>query len=154
MENKTKDYQTVDGNVKFELSIAETLSKKTTYRYVLNGWVEGFGPRSKVFPVVDHHGPYECQYWLKGVLPQEVLDTITFDSESSEFYVYSTDREPLEIILDVLTDTIDRLNNCLEEYTHQMLRVFNEPLPSVCGLTQRFTQSGEVPLYSPPTSQE
>ena len=129
MKNETKDYQTVDGNVKFELSISETLSEKTTYRYVLNGWVEGFGPRSKVFPVVDHHGPYECQYWLKGVLPQEVLDTITFDSESSEFYIYSSDRESLEIILDVLTDTIDRLNNCLEEYTHQMLRVFNEPLP-------------------------
>ena len=129
MKNETKDYQTVDGNVKFELSIAETLSKKTTYRYVLNGWVEGFGPRSKIFPVVDHHGPYECQYWLKGVLPQEVLDTITFDSESSEFYIYSSDRESLEIILDILTDTIDRLNNCLEEYTHQMLRVFNEPLP-------------------------
>ena len=129
MENKTKDYQTVDGNVKFELSIDETLSEKTTYRYLLNGWVQGFGPRSKVFPVVDHHGPYECQYWLKGVLPQEVLDTITFDSESSEFYIYSSDRESLEIILDVLTDTIDRLNNCLEEYTFQMLQVFNGPLP-------------------------
>ena len=128
MKNE-KDYQTVDGTTKFELSISETLSEKTTYRYLLNGWVEGFGPRSKVFPVVDHHGPYECQYWLKGVLPQNVLDTITFDSESSEFYIYSSDRESLEIILDVLTDTIDRLNNCLEEYTFQMLRVFNEPLP-------------------------
>ena len=129
MKNETKDYQTVDGNVKFELSIVETLSEKDTYRYLLNGWVQGFGPRSKVFPVVDHHGPYECQYWLKGVLPQEVLDTITFDSESSEFYIYSSDRESLEIILDILTDTIDRLNNCLEEYTFQMLQVFNGPLP-------------------------
>ena len=124
-----KDYQTTDGNVKFELTLVETLSEKTTYRYLLNGWVEGFGPRSKVFPVVDHHGPYECQYWLKGVLPQEVLDTITFDSESSEFYIYSSDRESLEIILDILTDPIDRLNNCLEEYTFQMLQVFNGPLP-------------------------
>ena len=94
MENKTKDYQTVDGNVKFELSLAETLSKKTTYRYVLNGWVEGFGPRTKTLRS-DWNGPYECQYWLKGVLPQEVLDTITFDSESSEFYIYSSDRESL-----------------------------------------------------------
>ena len=128
MKNETKDYQTVDGNVKFELSLVETLSKKTTYRYLLSGWVEGFGPRTKSIQS-DWHGPYECQYWLKGVLPQEVLDTITFDSESSEFYIYSSDRESLEIILDVLTDTIDRLNNCLEEYTHQMLRVFNEPLP-------------------------
>tara|TARA_B100000809_G_scaffold239877_1_gene261738 strand:- start:39 stop:515 length:477 start_codon:yes stop_codon:yes gene_type:complete len=129
MKNKTRDYQTGDGNVQFELSISETLSEKTTYRYLLNGWVQGFGPRSKIFPDVDHHGPYECQYWLKGVLPQEVLDTITFDSESSEFYIYSSDRESLEIILDVLTDTIDRLNNCLEEYTFQMLQVFNGPLP-------------------------
>ena len=129
MENKTKDYQNVDGTTKFELSISEMLSGQTDHRYLLSGWVEGFGPRSKIFPVVDHHGPYECQYWLKGVLPQEVLDTLWFDSESSEFYCYSSDRDSLEIILDVLTDTIDRLNNCLEEYTFQTLRVFNEPLP-------------------------
>ena len=123
-----KDYQTADGNVKFELSIVETLSEKTTYRYLLNGWVEGFGPRSSIRPTY-RGGPYDCEHWLKGVLPQEVLDTITFDSESSEFYIYSSDRKSLEIILDVLTDTIDRLNNCLEEYTFQTLRVFNEPLP-------------------------
>ena len=124
-----KDYQTADGNVKFELTLVETLSERDTYRYLLNGWVEGFGPRTKEFINSDHHGPYDCQYWLKGVLPQNVLNTITFDSESSEFLIYSSDRESLEIILDVLTDTIDRLNNCLEEYTFQMLRVFNEPLP-------------------------
>ena len=124
-----KDYQTADGNVKFELTLVETLSERDTYRYLLNGWVEGFGPRTKEFINSDHHGPYDCQYWLKGVLPQNVLDTITFDSESSEFYIYSSDRESLEIILDILTDTIDRLNNCLEEYTFQMLQVFNGPLP-------------------------
>ena len=128
MKNETKDYQTVDGNVKFELSISETLSEKTTYRYLLNGWVEGFGPRSDLRPTYTG-GPYDCQYWLKGVLPQEVFDTLWFDSESSEFYCYSSDRDSLEIILDVLTDTIDRLNNCLEEYTFQMLQVFNGPLP-------------------------
>ena len=135
MKNATKARQTTDGNVKFELSISETLSEKTTYRYLLNGWVEGFGPRSEIRPTHSggpfrsNGGPYECQYWLKGVLPQEVLDAITFDSESSEFYIYSSDRDSLEIILDVLTDTIDRLNNCLEEYTFQMLQVFNGPLP-------------------------
>ena len=128
MENKTKDYQNVDGTTKFELSISETLSGQTDHRYLLSGWVEGFGPRSSIRPT-HRGGPYECQYWLKGVLPQEVLDTLWFDSESSEFYCYSSDRESLEIILDVLTDTIDRLNNCLEEYTFQTLRVFNEPLP-------------------------
>ena len=149
MENKTKDYQTVDGNVKFELSLVETLSKKTTYRYLLNGWVEGFGPRTKTLRS-DWNGPYECQYWLKGVLPQEVLDTITFDSESSEFYIYSSDRGSLEIILDVLTDTIDRLNNCLEEYTFQMLQVFNGPLPiSLWAHPKVHTQSGWMTAPSP-----
>ena len=89
---------------------------------------EGFGPRNSIRPTY-RGGPYDCEHWLKGVLPQEVLDTLWFDSESSEFYCYSSDRDSLEIILDVLTDTIDRLNNCLEEYTHQMLQVFNGPLP-------------------------
>jgi hypothetical protein len=102
----------------------------------LNGWVEGFGSRvGKLTPTPESlwlsegHGPYDCEAWLKGVLPQEVLDTLWFDSESSEFYCYSSDRDSLKIILDVLNDTIDRLNNCLEEYTFQMLRVFNGPLP-------------------------
>ena len=71
-----KDYQTADGNVKFELTLVETLSERTTYRYLLNGWVEGFGPRTEEFLNSSHHGPYDCQYWLKGVLPQEVLDTL------------------------------------------------------------------------------
>ena len=128
MKNETRDYQNLDGTTKFELSISETLSETTKTRYLLNGWVEGFGPRSSIRPTY-RGGPYDCEHWLKGVLPQEVLDTLWFDSESSEFYCYSSDRDSLEIILDVLTDTIDRLNNCLEEYTFQTLRVFNEPLP-------------------------
>ena len=132
MKNETQDgltRQNADGTVKFELSLVETLSERDTYRYLLNGWVEGFGPRSKTFPNVEHHGPYECQYWLKGVLPQEVLDTITFDSESSEFYIYSSDRDSLEIIVDVLTDTIERLDVLEFDYTQEKLRVFNGPLP-------------------------
>ena len=124
-----KDYQTTDGNVKFELTIVETLSERDTYRYLLNGWVEGFGPRTKEFINSDHHGPYDCQYWLKGVLPQEVLDTLTFDCESSEFYVYSTTKESLEIILDVLTDLIERLEVLEFDYTQERLRTFNGPLP-------------------------
>ena len=124
-----KDYQNADGTVKFELTLVETLSERTTYRYLLNGWVEGFGPRSKKFPNPDHHGPYDCQYWLKGVLPQEVLDTITFDSESSEFYIYSSDRDSLEMIVDVLTDLIERLDVLEFDYTQEKLRVFNGPLP-------------------------
>ena len=135
MKNETKDRQTTDGNVKFELSISETLSEKTTYRYLLNGWVEGFGPRSEIRPTHSggpfrsNGGPYECQYWLKGVLPQEVLDAITFDSESSEFYIYSSDRDSLEIIVDVLTDVIERLDVLEFDYTQEKLRVFNGPLP-------------------------
>jgi hypothetical protein len=128
MKNETRDYQNVDGTTFFELSISETLSEQTDHRYLLNGWVEGFGPRNSIRPTYSG-GPYDCEHWLKGVLPREVLDTLWFDSESSEFYCYSSDRDSLEIILDVLTDTIDRLNNCLEEYTFQTLRVFNEPLP-------------------------
>jgi len=128
MKNETRDYQNLDGTTKFELSLSETLSEDTQHRYLLSGWVAGFGPRSSI-RLTHYGGPYDCEYWLKGVLPQEVLDTLWFDSESSEFYCYSSDRDSLEIILDVLTDTIDRLNNCLEEYTFQMLRVFNEPLP-------------------------
>ena len=124
-----KDYQTTDGNVKFELTLVETLSERTTYRYLLNGWVEGFGPRTEEFLNSNHHGPYDCQYWLKGVLPQEVLDTITFDSESSEFYIYSSDRDSLEIIVDVLTDLIERLDVLEFDYTQEKLRVFNGPLP-------------------------
>ena len=123
-----KDYQNTDGTVKFELTLVETLSERTTYRYLLNGWVEGFGGISDIHPTYSG-GPYDCQYWLKGVLPQEVLDTLTFDCESSEFYVYSTTKESLEIILDVLTDTIERLEVLEFDYTQERLRVFNGPLP-------------------------
>ena len=132
MKNETQDgmtRQNADGTVKFELSLVETLSERTTYRYLLNGWVEGFGPRTEEFLNSSHHGPYDCQYWLKGVLPQEVLDTITFDSESSEFYIYSSDRDSLEMIVDVLTDLIERLDVLEFDYTQEKLRVFNGPLP-------------------------
>jgi len=129
MKNKTRDYQSLCGTVRFELSFSETLSEKPIYRHQLSGWVEGFGPRMMDHVHADHDvlgsGPYSCQYWLKDILPQVILDEIQFDSESSEFYCYSSDRDHLEIILGVLTGVIDRLDKCHEEYVTQRLQVFN-----------------------------
>jgi len=132
MKNKTRDYQSLCGTVRFELSFSETLSEKPIYRHQLSGWVEGFGPRMMDHVHADHDvlgsGPYSCQYWLKDILPQVILDEIQFDSESSEFYCYSSDRDHLEIILGVLTGVIDRLDSCFEEYATQRLTVFNDDI--------------------------
>ena len=131
----TQFARTSDGSVKFDLTIVETpgQNQRDTFRYLLNGWVEGFGTRKKISKKSNHgltiFGPYECEYWLKGVLAQCVLDNLTFDSESSEFYCYSTDRESLEVIWEVLADTIKRLDALADIYHRQMLRVFNGPLP-------------------------
>jgi hypothetical protein len=126
---------TIDGSVKFELTISETpgQNQRDTFRYVLNGWVEGFGTRKKISKKADWEevqgltmfGPYECQYWLKDVLPQSVLDNLTFDSESSEFYCYSKDRESLKVVWEVLADTVVRLNALTKDYHSEMLKVFN-----------------------------
>ena len=135
MKDKTRDSKSHDGTVRHDLSISETLNENPIHRYLLNGWVEGFGPRVRSEVHDDHDvlgsGPYQCQYWLKESLPQEVLDTLWFDSESSDFYCYSSDRTSLETILDVMTDVIDKLDRCFEEYTTQKLSVFNDVVGKV-----------------------
>jgi len=130
----TQFARTKDGSVKFDLTIVETpgQNQRDTFRYLLTGWVEGFGTRNKISSIRLAHpsfGPNECEYWLKGVLAQHILDNLTFDSESSEFYCYSTDRECLEVIWKVLGDTIKRLNVLADNYHNEMLGVFNGPLP-------------------------
>jgi|TARA_R110000737_G_scaffold297703_1_gene304505 hypothetical protein len=111
----------LDGSVEFSLNISEI---PVASRYVLNGWVEGFGTRKKISKNAEF-GPYECQYWLKDVLPQSVLDNLTFDSESSEFYCYSKDMESLKIVWEVLADAVVRLNALTKDYHSEMLKVFN-----------------------------
>jgi len=127
----TQFASTIDGSVKFELTISETPGVRSL-RYVLNGWVEGFGTRKTISKNDDRiqraraeFGPYECQYWLKDVLPQSVLDNLTFDSESSEFYCYSKDMESLKIVWEVLADAVVRLNALTKDYHSEMLKVFN-----------------------------
>ena len=119
----------LDDSVKFSLNISEIpgdliMPSSVASRYVLNGWVEGFGTRKKI-STKGEFGPYECQYWLKDVLPQSVLDNLTFDSESSEFYCYSKDMESLKIVWEVLADAVVRLNALTKDYHSEMLKVFN-----------------------------
>ena len=133
MKNKTRDRKSLCGTVRFELTFSGPYNgNNDIHRYQLSGWVEGFGPRAMDHVHADYDvlgsGPYSCQYWLKDILPQVILDEIQFDSESSEFYCYSSDRDHLEIILDVLTGVIDRLDKCHEEYATQRLTVFNDDI--------------------------
>ena len=136
----TQFASTIDGSVSFDLTIETPginerdtfrieLQRTHTFRYALNGWVEGFGTRKKISKKADQgltmFGPYECQDWLKDVLPQSVLDNLTFDSESSEFYCYSKDMESLEAVWEVLADTVVRLNALTKDYHSEMLKVFN-----------------------------
>ena len=126
----TQFASTIDGSVSFDLTIETPgINERDTFRYALNGWVEGFGTRKKISKKADQgltmFGPYECQYWLKDVLPQSVLDNLTFDSEPNEFYCYSKDMESLEAVWEVLADTVVRLNALTKDYHSEMLKVFN-----------------------------
>jgi len=125
----------LDDSVKFDLTIVETpgQNQRDTFRYLLNGWVEGFGTRKKI-STKGEFGPYECQYWLKDVLPQSVLDNLTFDSESSEFYCYSKDMESLKIVWEVLADAVVRLNALTKDYHSEMLKVFNRTKAEIANL--------------------
>ena len=120
---------TIDGSVKFDLAVHTSGTRCRFGSYLLNGWVEGFGTRKKISKKADQgltmFGPYECQDWLKDVLPQSVLDNLTFDSESGEFYCYSKDMESLEAVWEVLADTVVRLNALTKDYHSEMLKVFN-----------------------------
>ena len=128
----------LDDSVKFSLNISEIpgdliMPSSVASRYVLNGWVEGFGTRKKISKNAEF-GPYECQYWLKDVLPQSVLDNLTFDSESSEFYCYSKDMESLKIVWEVLADAVVRLNALTKDYHSEMLKVFNRTKAEIANL--------------------
>ena len=135
MKDKTRDSKSHDGTVRYDLSISETeLGTEDIHRYLLNGWGQGFGSRTDTFTNDEgveqffdptEFGPYDCRDWLKNVLPVEVLDTLWFDCESSEFFCYSTDGKMLEIVVDVLTDTIDRMNRIWEKSTHRTMQLFN-----------------------------
>ena len=132
---------TIDGSVSFELIIDTRISPllflNSTFRYALRGSVEGFGARKKISTKRTPYlfGPYSCQYWLKDILPQSVLDNLTFDSEPSEFYCYSKDMESLEAVWEVLADTIVRLNALTKDYHSEMLKVFNKTREEVSHAT-------------------
>ena len=125
----TQFARTHDGSVRFDLTVSEVPSRLITGPHLLSGWVEGFGTRKEISKKDNHSftafGPYECQHWLEDVLPQPVLDNLTFDSESNDFYCYSKDRESLKVVWEVLADTVVQLNALTDDYHSEMLKVLN-----------------------------
>ena len=89
--------------------------------YTLNGSVKGFGDGRDLRQNGDL-GPYDLQYWLKNILPQRIKETLIFDSESCEFYVYSDEIDSLEYIVNLLDGVIHKYDR-LEQDRNKMEEV-------------------------------
>ena len=126
--------ETMDGLVSYEMGISDVdYSEGRTV--LLNGSVHGFGHSQSARQSGDL-GAYDFQYWLKDILPGRIINGLTFDSESSEFYVYADDMNKLEFIVNLMDRVILEYNR-LEvhrkkgiETLFNPLHMYNTPLTS------------------------
>ena len=126
--------ETMDGLVSYEMSTVDVdYSEGRTC--LLNGSVHGFGHSHSARQSGDL-GAYDFQYWLKDILPGRIINGLTFDSESCEFYVYADDMNKLEFIVNLMDRVILEYNR-LEvhrkkgiETLFNPLHMYNTPLTS------------------------
>ncbi len=126
--------ETMDGLVSYEMGISDVdYSEGRTV--LLNGSVHGFGHSHSARETGDL-GAYDFQYWLKDILPGRIINGLTFDSESSEFYVYADSMDKLEFIVNLMDRVILEYNR-LEvhrkkgiETLFNPLHMYNTPLTS------------------------
>ena len=126
--------ETMDGLVSYEMGISDVdYSEGRTV--LLNGSVHGFGHSHSARETGDL-GSYDFQYCLKDILPGRIINGLTFDSESSEFYVYSDSMDKLECIVNLMDRVILEYNR-LEvhrkkgiETLFNPLHMYNTPLTS------------------------
>ena len=117
--------ETMDGLVSYEMGISDVdYSEGRTC--LLNGSVHGFGHSHSARETGDL-GAYDFQYWLKDILPSRIMDGLTFDSESSEFYVYADDMNKLEFIVNLMDRVILEYNR-LEVHRKKGIETLFNPL--------------------------
>ena len=115
--------ETMDGLVSYEMSTVDVdYSEGRTC--LLNGSVHGFGYSIPSREIGDL-GAYDCQYWLKDVLPGKITDGLSFDSESCEFYVYADCKSKLDFIMNLLDRTILEYNRIGIERKRRIEMLFN-----------------------------
>ncbi len=126
--------ETMDGLVSYEMGISD-VDFPDGRTVLLNGSVHGFGHSHSARETGDL-GSYDFQYWLKDILPGRIINGLTFDSESSEFYVYADSMDKLEFIVNLMDRVILEYNR-LEvhrkkgiETLFNPLHMYNTPLTS------------------------
>ena len=116
--------ETMDGLVSYEMSTIKDVDYSEGRTCLLNGSVHGFGHSQSARETGDL-GAYDFQYWLKDILPGRIINGLTFDSESSEFYVYSDSMDKLEFIVYLMDRVILEYNRLEVNQKKGIASLFN-----------------------------